>query len=148
MSIMKRIAALAAVGAIAAVSSTAWADDHAYTEGQVVNITAVRTEYGRFDDYLKYLDSTWKKSQEASLKRGYITGYKVLTAEPRGPNDPDLYLVVFYKNWAALDGGLAKGDEIAKLVEGSVTASNQGAVDRNKMRRIIGSETVQEALLK
>jgi len=129
-------------------SATALADDHAYTEGGLVNVSYIRTEYGKFDEYMKYVDTTWKAEEEAAKKAGYITGYKVITIEPRTENDPDIALVIYYKNWAALDGGTAKGDEVAKQIEGSVAASNQSATDRNKIRRIIGSWTGQELLLK
>jgi hypothetical protein len=148
MSIKSGVAALAALMGLALTSVAAAADDHAYTEGLVVNIASIRTEYGKFDDYMKYLDTTWKKSQEAAKKAGYIVSYAVLQVEPRGENDPDIYLVIRYKNWAALDNAIVKGDEIVKLVEGSVAASNQSAIDRGKMRRVLGSETVQELVLK
>src|SRR6202161_1347085 len=115
-------------------SVAAVADDHAYTEGLVVNVAAIRTEYGKFDEYMKYLDTTWKAEQEAAKKAGYIISYRVVTVAPRGENDPDIYLVVNYKNWAALDGATAKVDAIAKQVEGSLDASNKGAVDRGKIR--------------
>jgi hypothetical protein len=87
-------------------------------------------------------------TQEAAKKAGYITSYKVITLEPRGENDPDMYLVVYYKNWAALDGATAEGDAIAKEVEGSVTAANEGAVSRGKIRRVLGSWTGQRLDLK
>ncbi|MGA2189685.1 MAG: hypothetical protein ABSH33_14225 [Steroidobacteraceae bacterium] len=148
MTIKKHVAALAAVLGLGLTSVAAIAEDHPFTEGQVVNVSAIRTEYGKFDDYLKFLDTTWKASQEAAKKAGYITGYKVITVEPRSDNDPDIYLVVYYKNWAALDGATAKGDAIAKEVQGSVAAANQGAVDRGKIRRILGSWTGQQLDLK
>jgi hypothetical protein len=103
---------------------------------------------GHFDDYMNYLHTTWKRSQEAAKKAGYIVSYEVITVEPRTADDPDLLLVIRYKNWAALDGALAKGDEIAKQVEGSVAASNQGMIDRGKIRRILGSSTMQVLDLK
>ena len=143
-----RSATLAAVTGVALIAGTALADDHPYTEGPVVNMQAVRTEYGKFDDYMSYLNSTWKQEQEAGKKAGYILSYKVLQVEPRAENDPDLYLVVTFKNWAALDGALAKADAIFKQVLGSVAASNQGAVDRSKIRRVLGSTTMQELELK
>jgi len=142
------VAACAASCFAIAAAGVAMADDHVYTEGPVVNVAAIRTEVGKFDDYMKYLDTTWKAEQEAAKKAGYILSYKVVTVEPRSDNDPDLYLITWYKNWAALDGGLAKGDAIAKQVEGSLNASNQGAVDRGKIRRILGSFTGQELDLK
>src|SRR5579864_7540302 len=148
MNIKRNSAACAAFIGLAVISVPAFADDHAYTDGPVVNVAAIRTEYGKFDEYMKYLDTTWKAEQEAAKKAGYIISYRVITVEPRGENDPDIYLVINYKNWAALDGATAKGDAIAKQVEGSLSTSNQGAVDRAKIRRVLGSWTGQELVLK
>ena len=33
---------------------------------------------------MKFLDTAWKATQEASKKAGYSTGYKVITVEARG----------------------------------------------------------------
>src|ERR1700691_5985082 len=120
MTIKNYIAAFAAVLGLALTSVAAVADEHPFTEGQVVNVAAIRTEYGKFDDYMKYLATTWKASQEAAKKAGYITGYKVISVEARGENDPDIYLVIYYKNWAALDGATAKADSIINQVVGSL----------------------------
>ena len=147
MTIKKNLAAFAASLTLTFVGA-AVADEHPFTEGQVVNVSAIRTEYGKFDDYMKFLATTWKATQEASKKAGYITGYKVISVEARGENDPDIYLVIYYKNWAALDGATAKGDAISTQVEGSVAAANKGAVDRGKIRRILGSWTGQQLDLK
>jgi hypothetical protein len=72
----------------------------------------------------------------------------VVTVEPRDENDPDIYLVINYKNWAALDSATANADAVAKQVQGSLAASNQSAVDRGKIRRVLGSWTGQELVLK
>jgi hypothetical protein len=148
MSTKLRLAAGAACVGLLVAGAPALGDDHPYTQGGLVNVSYIRTEYGKFDEYMKYVDTTWKAEQEAAKKAGYITGYKVITIEPRTENDPDLALVIYLKNWAALDDGIAMGDAIAKQVEGSLSASNQGANDRNKIRRILGSWTGQELLLK
>ena len=143
-----RIAAFVALAALAGTSVPAFADDHSYTEGQIVNVTRIRTVDGKFDDYMKWLDTTWKQQQEAAKKAGYIVSYEVMKVEPRTAEDPDLYLISRYKNWAALDGALAKNDEITKQVEGSVAASNQAQFARASLRRILGSSTMQVLDLK
>ncbi len=148
MNNKRLIAVSAAFVSLAVMSVAALADDHAYTEGPVVNVAAIRTEYGKFDDYMKYLGTTWKSQQDAAKKAGYIISYRVVTVEPRGENDPDIYLVINYKNWAAFDGATARADAITKQVEGSLEKSNQGAVDRGKIRRVLGSWTGQELDLK
>jgi hypothetical protein len=148
MSFKACIAAGAAFTSLAFASGSALADDHPYTEGQVVNVARIRTVDGKFDDYMKWLSTTWKAQQEAGKKAGLITGYQILTVEPRGPDDPDLLLVTYSKSWASLDGWSTKFDEIAKQLEGSLAASNQAQADRGKIRRILGSSTMQVLDLK
>ncbi len=142
------IVALAALATLLCTSFAAIAEDHSYSEGPVVNVASIRTEDGKFDEYMKWLATTWKQEQEAAKKAGYIVSYEVLTVEARGPNDPDIFLVVTYKNWAALDGALAKGDAISKQIEGSVAAANEAEAARGKIRRVLGSQTMQSLELK
>jgi hypothetical protein len=148
MSSKLKLAACAALLGLTLGSVTAIADDHAYTEGPVVNVAWVRTLDGKFDEYIKWLDAVWKPMQEASIKAGYVLSYKVLTGEPRTADEPDVYLVITYKNWAALDDGVAKADALSKQFEGSVDAANHSYAERDKIRKIIGSQTMQELKLK
>jgi hypothetical protein len=141
-------AAGAVFAGLALMSTTVLADDHAYAQGPVMNVARIRTVDGKFDDYVKWLDTTWKQEQEAAKKAGYIVSYQVISVEPRGPDDADLLLVLTFKDWAALDGAIAKGDAIAKQIEGSVAAANQSESDRSKIRRILGSSTMQVLDLK
>jgi len=145
---LKHALAAAAAAAFLFGANVSLADDHPYSEGPVINVASIRTAEGKFDEYMDWLSTTWKKLQEESKKRGYIVNYEVLVGEPRGPNDPDVFLVVTYKNWAAFDGSIAKGDEVAKAVEGSITAANKSQSERDKIRRVLGSQTVQQMLLK
>jgi hypothetical protein len=115
----------------------------------VVSVSSIRTADGKFDDYMKFVDTNWKQQQEAAKKAGDVLSYQVLNVIPRGPDDPDLFLVVTYKNWAAgLDGALAKNDAIAKAVDGSVAATNQGVADRAQIRRLLGTTWMQVLNLK
>jgi hypothetical protein len=148
MSIKSQLAACAALLGLACASTVVLADDHAYTDGPVVSVAAVRTEYGKFDDYLKFLDGTWKATQEAAKKAGLVLSYRIISVEPRTENDPDIYLVTNYKNWAAFDGMTAKMDAILKQVEGSLDTAGQHAVERGKIRRVLGQWTGQELILK
>ena len=148
MRIKHRYVATIASACLAGLSISAFADDHAYTEGAVMNVARIRTVDGHFDDYMKWVDTTWKQEQEAAKKAGYLVSYQVISIEPRGPEDADVLLVTTYKNWAALDGALAKGDAIAKQIEGSVTAASQAQADRAKIRRVLGSSTMQVLELK
>jgi hypothetical protein len=144
MLLKDRLGVLLGFGCLALFNVCALADDHAYTEGPVVSVSSIRTADGKFDDYMKFVDTNWKRQQEAAKKAGDVLSYQVLNVIPRGPDDPDLLLVVTYKNWAAgLDGALAKNDAIAKTVDGSVATTNQGVANRAQIRRLLGTTWMQ-----
>ncbi len=134
--------------ALVFTSAVAVADEHPYTEGPVVNISRIRTADGHFEDYMKFVATKWKQEQEFAKKSGDVLSYEVLTVEPRTPDDADILLVIYFKNWAALDGSIAKGDALAKAVDGSVAAADKASMDRASIRRVLGSSTMQVLNLK
>ena len=148
MSIKRTLIHSAALLALVFTSAAAVADEHPYSEGPVVNVSRIRTADGHFDEYMKFVATKWKQEQELAKKAGDVLSYQVISVEPRSPDDADLLLVVYYKNWAALDGSIAKSDAIAKAVDGSTTAADKGSADRASIRRILGSSTMQVLNLK
>ena len=142
------VCAAGALLALTALPGTALADGKDFNDGPVINVTEIRTVDGHFDDYMHWLATTFKQESEAAKKAGLILGYRVILVEARRPNDPDVYLVIEYKNWAALDGLNGKFEKVIAQVEGSVEAGNKSEAERAKIRTVLGSRTEQEALLK
>src|ERR1700686_145828 len=101
---MIRMTQLCVTCALLSLATLAYADGRNFNDGPVVNVSAIKTVEGHFDDYMKWLATNWKKQEEAAKKAGLITKYQVLVVESQGPHDPDILLVVEFKNWAALDG--------------------------------------------
>lgn len=108
----------------------------------------IRTVDGKFDEYLKWIDTKWNAQQEAAKKAGYLVSYEVMSVEPRTPDDPDLFLIARYKNWAALDGAMDKADAVTKAVGSTVAESNKLQVERSAIRCVLGSSTIQVLDLK
>ena len=131
-----------------AAASVVFANGRDYNDGPVLNVASIRTVDGHFDDYMHWLATTWKQQEEAAKKAGLILSYAVYVVEARGPHDPDIYLVTQFKNWAAMDGLGGKLDAVSEQVEGSLEKANQSEVDRAKIRTVLGSQTMQEAMLK
>jgi hypothetical protein len=127
----------------------AWADEaKPYSEGAVVSVGYVRTKYGMFDEYMKFLDGPYKRLMEEQKKSGIILDYGVYRASPRNPHEPDIILTIVFKNWAALDGLNDKLDALEKKEFGSLDASNKAAVDRGQIREVLGGQMIQELKLK
>lgn len=145
---IRALGALAGMFAVVALGGVAAAADRPYTEGVVVNVSSVRTEPGMFDEYMKYLAGPYKQFMEEQKKAGIIVSYAVYAASPRGPHDPDLYLITTFKNMAALDGLDAKSDPIAEKIFGAMDQQTSATVSRGKLRTLIGDELIREMVLK
>jgi hypothetical protein len=123
-------------------------EDHAYTQGPVVIVSFVRTEPGMFDEYLRYLDVTYKRLMEEYKRQGIVTDYAIFQNLPRDPNDADLILTVTYKNMAAFDDLQARTDPAVKQVFGTLPKAASASADRDKMRKQLGSQMVRQLILK
>jgi hypothetical protein len=139
---------LAAAVLIIAMQAAFAADEKAYTDGPVVNVSYIKTKPGQFEAYLKYLATTYKQLMEEQKKAGYVLGWSVYRAQPRAANDPDLILTVTFKNWAALDGLADRVNDAQKKIWSTAAGISKAQVDREALREAIGTQTVQQLIIK
>ena len=146
---MKRtILLLLAAFLTVSTSVTRAQEDHAYTQGPVVIVSFIRTQPGMFEEYMRYLDTTYKRLLDEYKKQGIVTDYAVYEATPRDPQDADLILTVTYKNMAAFDDLQARSDPVVKQIFGSLSKSSSASADREKLRKQLGSQMVRQLILK
>ena len=123
-------------------------DVRQYSEGSVTEVDYIQVEYGHFEEYIDWLNSTWKPTMEATKKAGLIIDYKVLQLTPKSPDQPNIILWITFKNGAAaLDNGVELED-VAKKVIGSTDVQNKARVGRNEYRKVLGTEYIRELILK
>ena len=135
--------------AVSALSLTARAQDvRQYTDGPVTELDYIQVEYGHFEEYIDWLNSTWKPTMEAMKKAGLIIDYRVFRLTPKSPDQPNIVLWITYKDGAAaLDKGVEL-EEVAKKVIGSTEVQNKARVGRNEYRKVLGTEYIRELILK
>ena len=140
-----RVAAVAAALALGTVGTAqAQMATRVYDNGPVWTIGYVETKPGMFDDYMAYLSTKWRETNEADKKAGYVLDYKILAVDSPRDNEPDVMLMIQYKNMAAFDRPLAESEATAAKAFGSVVKSNQAFAGRDAMRTNRGSITVRE----
>ena len=122
-------------------------DERAYTDGPVTDVTYIQVEYGHFEEYIDWLNSTWKPTMEAYKKAGLIIDYKVFRLTPKSPDQPNIILWITFKNMAALDKGVEL-EEVAKKVICNTECQNKARVVRNGYRKVLGNEFIRELILK
>ena len=119
-----------------------------YSDGPVTEYDYMRVEYGHFEEYIDWLNSTWKPTMEATKRAGLIIDYKVFSATPKSPDQPNIILWITFKNAAAaLDKGVDLED-VAKKVICSTECQNKARVARTEYRKVLGNEYIRELILK
>lgn len=123
-------------------------DERNYADGPVTELDYIQVEYGHFEEYVDWLNGTWKPTMEAMKKAGLIIAYKVVKATPRAPDQPNIILMITFKDGAAaLDNGVEQ-EAVAKKVIGSTRFQNKARAVRNQYRKVLGVEYVRELILR
>ena len=145
---MKRIAhVLLLLSALALSRPTTAQVGITYNEGPVTAVTYLKIEYGHFDEYVDWLNSTWKPLNEAKKKAGVIIDYKVFAARPKTPEEPNVIFMITYPNMASFDRR-AEEDKFAVKMIGSAKDQDKARVERSTYRKNLGSELIREIILK
>jgi hypothetical protein len=135
--------------AISALSLNARAQDVGqYTDGPITELDYIQVEYGHFEEYVDWLNSTWKPTMEAMKKARLIIDFKVVRATPKTPDQPNIILMITFKDGAAALDKRVEQEEVAKKVIGSTEFQNKARVGRNQYRKVLGIEYVRELILK
>jgi len=128
------------------------ADARDYSYGPVTEVDYIHVEYGRFDEYMKWVASTWAPTMAAAKKAGLIIGYKVFQSSPKSPEEPNVYLEITFKNMAAYAGDIGDQVDAFEAVTEKVicesACQNQARVRRNEIRKVLGTEVTRELVLK
>ena len=118
-----------------------------YDEGPVTEVTYLNIEYGHFDEYVDWLNSTWKPLNEAKKKDGLIVGYKVFTARPKKPDEPNVIFMITYPNMAAFDRRVEENAVASKMI-GTAKEQDAARIARSAYRKRLGTELIREVILK
>ena len=118
-----------------------------YKEGPVTEVTYLKIEYGHFDEYVDWLNSTWKPLNEVKKKSGLIIDYRVYTARPRSPEEPNVIFMITYPNMAAFDRRAEENDVAVEMI-GSAKEQDAARIARSAYRKRLGTELIREVILK
>jgi hypothetical protein len=123
------IGGLAAVGAVPVMGQV-----HKYfSPGTIWTVTMIQMAPGMDQMYLQYLDTSFKKSEDAQVKAGFQKSYKILrTLDDSGTWN--LLILREYASLAAVEANVEKADALLQQSDGTDEAQMKGYVDRGKYR--------------
>jgi hypothetical protein len=148
---MKRVITVASLVLSAlAIGAIAHAQDNTrnWELGNVVQVTDVHIKDGMFNAYINDLNNIWRKFNEKQIEDGDVISYSMYSSTAQRDGEPDLILVVTYKNWAAFDRSIEYFEEISAEVFGSMEEGRTANINRGELRTIGSTVNLQEIKFK
>lgn len=150
---MKRLQKLFVAAGLAAMLTAALpgqvlAQDSSYKPGSVWEASRIKVLPGQFENYLDYLSARWKKVQEFGKKEGVILSYHVLSVNDARQGEPDLVLLIEYKDYMTTAQSEAFRVKLNTFLAEDDRKAEAGGAARGAMREQLGSTEYQELILK
>ena len=146
---MRILRSVLLVGGLAAIGAgPVIAQVHKYfTPGTIWTVTMIQMTSGMDQKYLQYLDTSFKKSEDAQVKAGFQKSYKILrTLDDSGTWN--LLILREYPSLASLEANVEKADALNQQSDGTDQVQMQGYEDRSKYRTVVGTIHARELILK
>lgn len=148
MKTMKTLVAGAAMLIAAAQVTPAMAQESSYKPGTVWEAGRIDVLPGQFENYMDWLATSWKKIQELGKAEGVVVEYHVLATNNPRAGEPDLILIVEYKDYLTTAQQEAMRKKVNALLAQDNRQASTASGERGKMREQLGSTEYQELILK
>lgn len=148
MKMMKSLLAGAAMMMAVATVTPAMAQELSWKPGTVWEAGRIDVLPGQFENYMDWLATTWKKIQELGKAEGIVVDYHVLSTNNPRAGEPDLILIVEYKDYQTSAQQEAFNKKVNAMLSQDRRAANTASAERGKMREQLGSVEYQELILK
>ncbi|MGH6787713.1 MAG: hypothetical protein ACREBO_12870 [Novosphingobium sp.] len=144
---------VAGAGLLASVTmiapTAASAQESSYRPGTVWEAGRIDVLPGQFENYMDWLATSWKKIQELGKAEGVVVEYHVLATNNPRAGEPDLILIVEYKDYQTTAQQEAMAKKVnALMAYGDNRKATTASGERGKMREQLGSTEYQELILK
>ncbi len=137
-------AVLAAGAAALLAIAPAAAQSSSVESGNYWQVSDIKVEPGQGENYADYLKAKWRVQQEYAKSKGYILDYHVLDNVNARDNEPNLFLVVIFKDWPSNAEAKRRQDEFVAMMKSDDHALAAASGQRGPMRRLMGSSLLQE----
>lgn len=145
---MKKLLLMTALAAGLAFATPAAAQENAYTPGTYMAVQGIMIEDGQFENYMDYIASTYRRSQDFARQQGWITGYRILQNVNRRAGEPDLYLLTEFARMATPEEDVARERQLNTFMAQTTRQATEQSGRRVTMRRLGSNVLLQELNLR
>ena len=129
---------------LSAMGASAQIAPRNYDYATVTQVTEIEVKPGQLNAYMHDLATGWRNSMEEGKRAGAILSYSIEQPLDPRPGEANLVLVVVYKNLAAYDRPLADAEKSAAAQYGSLDKAHDMGMQRETVRKILGTEIYRQ----
>jgi hypothetical protein len=148
MKMMKSFYAGAALLVAATTAVPAAAQESPLKRGSVWVASRIDVLPGQNPAYTDYLATQWKKEMEWGKAQGYILSYRILSTNHARNGEPDIILLIEYKDYASAAEREAASKSFNEAMKTDRIKNAAANLDREKIRTSMGSTEYQEWVVK
>ncbi|WNC70684.1 hypothetical protein RGQ13_11140 [Thalassotalea psychrophila] len=128
------------------LSFNLFAADKPYTLGTVWEVSYIKVNDGKLEDYLTNLNSGYYAIYEEYKAKGWITSYKAIGFPRNNPDDWNLMLLTEYPNWATFDRKEEEWEAVVEQVFKNKQSEDASNGERESIRTLWGSKVGRELI--
>ncbi|TAL29911.1 hypothetical protein [Phenylobacterium sp.] len=134
-----------ALGAMLLTAASAMAQPapRNYDKESVTLVQEFQIAPGKFNTFMQDYATNQRASFEIGKKVGGILGYGVSQPITRRPGEPNLYLIITFKDLASYDRSFERADQTAIAVYGSLEKAAAAGAKRSEYATLISSRLLQ-----
>lgn len=134
-----------ALGAIllSATSAMAQAVPRNYDKDSVTLVQEFQIAPGKLNTFMQDWATNQRAGLEIGKKVGGILGYGISLPITRRPGEPNVYMLITFKDLASYDRSYERADQTAIAVYGSLEKASAAAAKRGEYTTLISSRLLQ-----
>ncbi|WP_371373396.1 hypothetical protein [Thalassotalea aquiviva] len=123
-----------------------YADDHEppFIGGNYWEVTGIKVADGAGLKYAKWLASEWRKNLDFAVSKGWLESYHVISNVHARADEPDLYLVRIFKDWASVEESEKRRKAYMEWTKKSMETMQSESGNRAEYRTIMSTSFLQE----
>lgn len=133
---MKKMLTAALLATGLALAAPAAAQESAYTPGTYWTVQGIIVEDGQFENYMDYIASTYRRSQDFARTNGWITSYTILQNINRRNDEPHLYLITEFPRMATPQEEMERERRTNEHMRQTTRQATEMSGQRVKMRTL------------
>jgi hypothetical protein len=144
---MKSMIVAFAAMLLSATSAMAQPVPRNYDKESVTLVQEFQIAPGKLNAFMQDYAANQVAGLEIGKKVGGILGYGVSTPITRRPGEPNVYLIITFKDLASYDRSFERADQTAIAVYGSLEKASAAAAKRGEYTTMISSRLLQNLKL-